>query len=201
VRANASGWWDWSDVEVITVALPDPFITVISPNGSENWQAGSCHDIIWTSSGASGNVRIEYSVNNGSSWTDVIASTPDDGTHPWTVPNMPSKTCLINVMDVDGFPSDVSNGVFTIVAAGYQGDVNDDAAINSSDALIILSCDVGLNNAQFCPMNCGDVSADGQINSSDALIILSYDVGMSVLLPVGKSGCNSAVTPCEGCGP
>ena len=167
VRANASGWWEWSDVEVITVALPDPFITVTSPNGSENWQVGSSHEITWTSSGASGNVRIEYSVNNGSSWTGVIASTPDDVTQPWTIPNTPSTTCLIRVADVDGFPSDVSNGVFTIVAAGDQGDVNDDAAINSSDALIILS----------------------------------YDVGMSVPFPVSQSGCNSAVTPCEGCGP
>jgi immune inhibitor A len=176
-------------------------VIVTSPNGGEIWQVGSVHDIIWASLGTSGLVKIEYSTNNGSNWSDVIASTPDDGTHPWVVPNTPSITCLIRVTDADDSPSDVSNAVFTIFTAGYQGDVNDDAAFNSSDALIILSCDVGMNTAQFCPMNCGDVSADGLINSTDALIILSYDVGMSVPFPVGQSGCNSIVDPCDGCGP
>jgi hypothetical protein len=85
------------------------------------------------------------------------------------------------------------------VTSDKLGDTNCDDNRNSTDALIILSCDVGLNTAQFCPMNCGDVNTDGLINSTDALIILSYDVGMSVLFPVGQSGCNSTVIQCEGC--
>lgn len=90
---------------------------------------------------------------------------------------------------------------FQITGSGIIGDVNDDMLANSTDALIILSCDVGLNTTQFCPMNCGDVNADGLVNSTDALIILSYDVGLSVPFPVGQSGCYSSVTPCPGCNP
>jgi hypothetical protein len=75
---------------------------------------GSVHDITWTSLGTSGNVRIEYSVNNGSAWTDVAASTADDGSLAWTVPNAPSISCLVRVSDTDGTPTDVSNAVFTI---------------------------------------------------------------------------------------
>jgi predicted phosphodiesterase len=82
---------------------------------------------------------------------------------------------------------------------GILGDVNGDGFVNSTDALIILSCDVGLNTSAFCPMNCGDVNGDGFVNSTDALIILSYDVGMSVPYPVGEPGCPSSVTPCAGC--
>ncbi|RPH91010.1 MAG: hypothetical protein EHM72_18360 [Calditrichaeota bacterium] len=144
---------------------------------------------------------LDYSIDNGLNWIGITASTPDDGTHPWTVPNTPSAACLVKVSDTDGSPFDLSNSVFTIVAAGRQGDVNGDTASNSTDALIILSCDVGLNTAQFCPMNCGDVNADGMVNSTDALIILSYDVGLNVPFPVGQSGCNSQVAPCPGCGP
>jgi hypothetical protein len=84
---------------------------------------------------------------------------------------------------------------------GISGDVNGDDAVNSTDALIILSCDVGINVSQFCPMNCGDANGDGLVNSTDALIILSYDVGMSVPFPVGEPGCPSDVTPCPGCTP
>jgi len=96
-----------------------PFITVTSPNGGEDWEVSSNHDITWTSNGTSGNVRIEYSTNNGSSWTDVIASTPDDGTHSWTIPDSPSGNCLVRVSDTDGSPSDVSDGVFTISSVPY----------------------------------------------------------------------------------
>jgi hypothetical protein len=84
---------------------------------------------------------------------------------------------------------------------GILGDVNGDDTVNSTDALVILSCDVGTDTSQFCPMNCGDVNADGLVNSTDALIILSYDVGMDVPYPVGESGCPSSVTPCLGCTP
>jgi hypothetical protein len=83
---------------------------------------------------------------------------------------------------------------------GILGDVNGDDNLNSTDALIILSGDVGIDISQFCPINCGDVNADGLVNSTDALIILSYDVGITVPYPMGTSSCPSSVT-CAGCNP
>jgi hypothetical protein len=86
-----------------------------------------------------------------------------------------------------------------ILAPGLLGDVNGDEVPNSTDALIILSCDVGMDTSQYCPMDCGDVNGDGLVNSTDALIILSYDAGMVVSFPIGEPGCPSGVTPCAGC--
>jgi uncharacterized repeat protein (TIGR02543 family) len=88
-----------------------------------------------------------------------------------------------------------------VASSGILGDINDDDHANSTDALVILSCDVGINVSQFCPMNCGDVNSDGLVNSTDALIILSYDVGMSVPFTIGQAGCQSSVAPCDGCNP
>jgi len=85
-------------------------------------------------------------------------------------------------------------------ATSILGDVNGDNELNSTDALIILSGDVGINISQFCPINCGDVNADGLVNSTDALIILSYDVGITVPYPLGTSSCPSSVI-CAGCNP
>jgi Leucine-rich repeat (LRR) protein len=90
------------------------YITVTSPNGGEDWEAETEHDITWTSNGTSGNVHIEYSTSTGSDWSDVIASTTDDGTHPWTVPNEPSGNCLVRITDTEGDPADVSDVLFTI---------------------------------------------------------------------------------------
>jgi len=96
------------------VVMPDIFIDVTSPNGGEEWEVDSTYNITWTSSGISGDVYIEYSTNNGFNWTEVIASTANDGTHPWTIPNTSSVNCLVRISDTDRSPSDVSDAVFTI---------------------------------------------------------------------------------------
>lgn len=85
-----------------------------------------------------------------------------------------------------------------IAATSILGDVNGNKVVDSTDALIILSGDVGIDISQFCPVNCGDVNGDGKANSTDALIILSYDVGISVPYPIGETECPSDVT-CAGC--
>ncbi|NQT25206.1 hypothetical protein HQ585_07620 [candidate division KSB1 bacterium] len=82
---------------------------------------------------------------------------------------------------------------------GVLGDVNDDGIVNSTDALIILSCDVGMDVTAYCPMPCGDVNLDGAVNSTDALIILSCETGIEVPYPVGEPGCPENPTPCLGC--
>jgi len=96
------------------VVMPDIGITVTSPDGGENWYIDSTNNITWTSSGTSGGVQIEYSTDNGSSWSDVIASIPDTGVYPWTVPDTPSDTCLVRITDTIGSPSDTSNATFEI---------------------------------------------------------------------------------------
>ncbi len=84
---------------------------------------------------------------------------------------------------------------------GKLGDVNADGQVTSTDALIVLSCDAGVDTSTYCPMNCGDVNADGLVNSTDALIILTFDAGSTVSFPIGQPGCPSGVTPCAGCTP
>jgi hypothetical protein len=79
------------------------------------------------------------------------------------------------------------------------GDVNQDSFANSTDALIILSGDVGINISNFCPINCGDVNNDGVVNSVDALILLSADIGITVPFSVGQPGCPASITQPPGC--
>jgi hypothetical protein len=81
------------------------------------------------------------------------------------------------------------------------GNVNGDGAVDSTDALIVLSANAGLSTVQYCPMNCGDVNSDGWVDSTDALIILSYNAGMTVPFPVGQPGCPAIVTQPPGCTP
>lgn len=117
-----------------------PQVTVISPNGGENWTVGSVRQIVWDAQAVQ-NVKLEYSTNNGSSW-NYIATVPalmnklDNnnevetsngsiegtlGTYNWTIPNTPSQQCLVMVSDASN-PAvyDVSDNVFTI-STGLPG--------------------------------------------------------------------------------
>jgi len=95
-----------------------PTITVTSPNGGESWAVGSSHSITWTTSGSVANVKIEYTTDNGSSWTTIISSTADAGSYPWNVPNTVSSQCKIKISEAAaGIPSDISDNTFSI----YKG--------------------------------------------------------------------------------
>ncbi|MBT4482175.1 MAG: DUF5050 domain-containing protein, partial [Candidatus Latescibacteria bacterium] len=99
-----------------TFTIIQPTITVSSPNGGENWTAGTSHNITWTSSNVT-DVKLEYSTNSGSSW-NFLHQMPSSGSYLWVVPNMPSQNCLIKISDlVDPTVTDQSDAVFTIASA------------------------------------------------------------------------------------
>jgi hypothetical protein len=98
--------------------VPISSITITSPNGGENWDVGSQRTITWTSEGPVGNLVIEYSINGGTSWKNIVLSTENDGSYNWRIPNRPSNYCLVRVTEPGGAgsPSDVSDAVFSIVS-------------------------------------------------------------------------------------
>ncbi len=99
-----------------TIVQATPFFLLTSPNGSENLYPSTFYDITWSSAFAGQNVALEYSTNNGSSWNNIIPSTPNiTESYSWLVPNTPSTQCLVRVKDAaNASASDVSNAVFTI---------------------------------------------------------------------------------------
>jgi len=96
------------------IAAPQS-ITITSPNGGESWPGNSGQPITWSSSQVS-TVKIEYTLDNGNSWTTIISSTPSYGTYLWNpLPNIPSNNARIRISDAsDGFPSVTSSGLFSI---------------------------------------------------------------------------------------
>ncbi len=90
-------------------------LEILDPDGGEVWYVGENKDILWRSVGFTGNVKLENSTNSGTAWTTIIASTPNDGTHTWTIPNTPSANNRVRVSDAaDGAPKDRSDADFSI---------------------------------------------------------------------------------------
>jgi len=111
--ANNPAIWDMSDNNF---TIKPGLITVTSPNGSETWKVGSNQNITWTTSASYGDVKIELSRNEGSTWESLFSNTPNDGSQTWTVTGPVSNSCLMRITDVDGNPSDQSNALFTIIS-------------------------------------------------------------------------------------
>ncbi len=97
------------------------WIHVNAPNGGEILAEGANYPITWTSGIGITNVRIDYSTDGGSNWIDppIVASTANDGSYNWTVPNTYSDNCILRISDAsDGSPYDISNEPFQIVPPG-----------------------------------------------------------------------------------
>jgi beta-lactamase superfamily II metal-dependent hydrolase len=101
-----------------TSAPPATNLTLTAPNGGESWSGGSSRAITWTSADVS-NVKLEYSLDNGTSWTVIASSVAaSTGSYSWTVPNTATTQARVRISDAqNGTPSDTSNSVFTITSS------------------------------------------------------------------------------------
>lgn len=91
-------------------------LTLLSPNGGEFLQVGLTHSITWDRSSNINNVKLEYSTNNGTDWSTIIASTPaNTGSYDWVVPDNFTINGLVRISDVASTNiADKSNSRFTI---------------------------------------------------------------------------------------
>jgi peptidoglycan hydrolase-like protein with peptidoglycan-binding domain len=102
-----------------------PYITVISPNGGENWVVGNTYDIKWESKGIE-KVKITLEVGVQQTIpTPIPVLIVDDypanlGKYSWVVQNLPGKWKIrIAGKTADGsVVSDLSDDYFSIVSAG-----------------------------------------------------------------------------------
>ncbi|WP_293891420.1 reprolysin-like metallopeptidase [Flavobacterium sp.] len=123
VRDNrAGGPANNSDDMVVTVnATAGPF-TVSSPNTAVSYVGGSSQTITWAVAGTTANgvncanVDILLSTNGGTSWSTLLAATPNDGSEAVTIPNTAGTTNRIMVKGTNHVFFDVSNTNFTITA-------------------------------------------------------------------------------------
>lgn len=190
--------FDRSNQPFFIVPDSSQILRILSPDGGESWSALSVQSVEWECSGIGPSLELGYRVHPDSVWTVIDTASSASLSYAWTVPDIASDQVQVRLRDTDRFPADTSESCFSVLPGGILGDVNGDLQVNSTDALIIFTCDTGQPVASSCPMRCGDVNADGLVNSTDALIILSYNTGMDVPYPVGEPGCPADITPCPG---
>jgi hypothetical protein len=112
--SSTNTWGSW--IGELTFATVNNSVTVTAPDGGEHWVVGTSQNITWTNQNVA-NVKIEISIDNGTTWTTIAASVSAAlGTYAYTVPNTPSGLCLVRISDVTNASiNDASNGTFTLV--------------------------------------------------------------------------------------
>lgn len=99
---------------VFTINANSSNITITQPNGGEVLNGGLNYYIQWNSSFVLGDFKVQYSNDNGSTWTTLANSIYNSGYYNWLVPNQNMNNCLVKISDVnDSTIFDVSDATFT----------------------------------------------------------------------------------------
>jgi formylglycine-generating enzyme required for sulfatase activity len=137
--ASHEGWVGTWNNNITHDTVPDYYlpgiieivpIKVVSPNGGENWIAGTTQKIQWETIPGSNivDVNIQYSANNGLIWND-INTVPNTGSYNWLVPPVNSNQCLVRISDAaDANVFDTSDNTFII----YQCRLNSKADLDGN---------------------------------------------------------------------
>ncbi len=111
-----------SDDMIVTVNTTAGPFSVSSPNTAVSYAGGSSQTITWVVGGTTANgvncanVDVLLSTDGGTSWSTLLAATPNDGTEAVIIPNTPGTTNRIMVKGTNHIFFDVSNTNFTITA-------------------------------------------------------------------------------------
>ena len=97
---------------------PIPSITVTSPNGGEIWAIGTQASVTWVTNFVVGNLDIDLTTDNGTTWTTIMSNIPNNWVSVINVPDTPSTNCKIRIKEIDGAPADISDNSFSIESPG-----------------------------------------------------------------------------------
>lgn len=72
-------------------------VVVVYPAGGEGFSPGTQETIYWDYYGAPGGFTLEYSTNDGSTWTSIASTASTTRNYTWTVPNVLTGKARVRV--------------------------------------------------------------------------------------------------------
>ncbi|MCJ8288827.1 MAG: hypothetical protein MJK07_03585, partial [Flavobacteriales bacterium] len=93
-----------------------PSIEITSPNTGGTYIAGTVLPVVWADTNSSFFYNIDYSIDNGVTWTNIVTNyNTTGGLYNWTLPMVAEPNVLLRVTDfVDNCKLDITNVGFSI---------------------------------------------------------------------------------------
>jgi hypothetical protein len=211
VRVRASdGEDEVSDSSNATFAIiqnQSPQVTVLSPNGGEDWLTPDTQTITYTASDPDGSpspltIGIDYSTNGGAQWTEIVSGLSNTGSYDWALPLVTSSTCQVRVRASDGAEevNDTSDANFTIHEGMNTLSIGDGSGSSGASVTVQLmlanensvkgiQTDITYNaavatfgSATATGRGAGMTAASEEVASGQARVLLYFD-DASVLTP------------------
>ncbi|MEE9437816.1 MAG: T9SS type A sorting domain-containing protein, partial [Saprospiraceae bacterium] len=116
-NTNPFGFYYLGAIQMITSSTPitnigSTSLSLVYPNGGEFWEVGKTPYISWDSQNIT-DVTIEYTIDNGSTWTTLAVVPANTDKYNWTIPNSVSSQCKIKISE--GLNTDISDTTFSII--------------------------------------------------------------------------------------
>lgn len=87
-------------IDSIRVVTGEAQLALTAPNGETKWNSSIANEITWDSEFVA-DVRIEFSSDNGQTWSEIIESaSANTRAFSWNPPDIASEECLIRISDV-----------------------------------------------------------------------------------------------------
>jgi hypothetical protein len=161
-----------------TAPTPSPTgdITVLSPNGGENWLAGTSNTITWTST-VSDDVKIEL-YKGGSIFYTIANSISNNGSYLWTLPDtLPSgndfKVKITSVLDSS--ITDYSDSGFVALGLVLSNDYSGFMQLRITNTFPSFDettqVDVDINKYGQVTFGTGTLSYSGDDNNGQSRIV------------------------------
>ena len=157
-----------------------PTVHVLEPNGGDSLLANTIHRIRWTAADNQiiASLRIDYSGDNGATYTKVDSLSFDVGTYIWATPATDSDSARIRVMvwdNVGNEASDESDAPFTVwTPPQIRGDVNMDYVVNSSDIIYLVNFVFKGGPAPRGGVAVADNNCDTNISNADIILMINF---------------------------
>ncbi len=141
--------WGQQNFTGLRTIVTDPSgLTLFTPNGAETIMAGTTYEITWDSIGNIYGVNIDFSIDNGDTWSEVYpANVGNTGSYNWLVPNVDSQLCAMRITKATNVAVyDTNNFIFTVYQCPLEGDVTDDCIVDLFDLSVMASAWLGCGN-------------------------------------------------------
>lgn len=141
--------WGLQNFSGLRTVVEDPSgLTLFTPNGAETIMGGTTYEITWGSIGNIYDVDIDFSIDNGLTWSEVYpANIGNTGSYDWLVPNVDSQLCDMRITKATNVSVyDTNNFFFTVYQCPLEGDVTDDCIVDLFDLSVMAFDWLGCGN-------------------------------------------------------